>query len=77
MDDDFVTPENGRILRAMTEEAFQASLARLGKDVPKNPVKFDDGTLYGDCGRQIERRMFWFFHLDDMTMCKCEEGLVG
>ena len=28
------------------------------------PVKFADGSYYCDCGKQLEKSMFWFFHKD-------------
>jgi len=52
------------------------SHSRFVKDTPE-PVIFKDGTMYGECGRELERKMFWLFHKDDATMCRCKgEGLV-
>lgn len=52
-------------------ENWDEFVGRWTDGVPKEPVQFEDGTMYGDCGREIERRMFWLFHKDDDTMCGC------
>lgn len=70
-EDTFVNPESAAFLRKMTAEEWEELLLnRWDKDTPE-PVVFDDGTMYGECGREVERRMFWLFHKEDDSLCRC------
>lgn len=70
--DPFVNAENAKFLQDLSEQDWQSLSERWGKDTPRNPVVFEDGSMYGDCGREVVRRMFWLIHKDDGSMCKKE-----
>lgn len=35
------------------------------------PIKFDDGSHYCDTGRHVVKRLFWWFHKEDLSECNC------
>ena len=76
MNDLFVNREDATFLRGLirglSEDEWQEFIGHWGKDTPPEPSVFKDGTMYGDCGREVERRMFWLLHKDDHTFCTKE-----
>jgi hypothetical protein len=52
--------------QSISPEFKKALMDSLSRHMTKHPpVTFTDGTSYCDCGREVERRLFWWFHKDD------------
>jgi len=73
MIDGFVNPDSAKFLQSLSDEEWKELLVRRwDKDTPE-PVVFADGSMYGECGKEVERKMFWLFHKDDGELCRCRE----
>lgn len=72
MKDDFITPEFARHLQSLSEEDWLDLTRRWDERKAPEPTRFKDGSLWCDCGREVERKMWVLIHKDDRSTCTQE-----